>query len=751
MKMTTLINKKALVFFPLIFLISDKGEGNEILHASRSPGGLVQLHFPLSSDEYAVLHRDDELTGIKRAINIVRGNGKIATLRDPAPIPKNGFLRLQIHKNFQQTDTDGDGLSDLTEMNSQGLMNPLNPAPVISASMGRINVPNKQTYEALSHRDNFPGSANISEVKFVIYDIHTPSPKLYFANSSRYQYHYTFSRDAVNRYSSNSLFNSHTYFTNSRRRNAAGSIVYHPNYMNPSGQTGIYTVEFWPSDPVAFRFVETSFEMIISSMPFLDGQIAYHPSSETQKTLYQSEINQYKKSHVAIIDSEELFGNSTYSALNTGECFGTLRLITGTQTMSSRDIVILRNIPNDITHVAGIITEQNQTPLSHINLKAKQNGTPNAYLKNASTDPRIIPLIGQNVRLSIGPDGINIRPASQEETEAYFEKIRPSITSFPKRNLSYDRITKLSNLDFSMSSAFGSKATNLAELNEILPSLSPNGYAIPFYFYDAFMQHNGFYTEAEQMISDSLFQSFPSVRENRLKAFRKKIKDTGILPNWMLNALRDLQNSFPENISIRARSSTNNEDLQGFNGAGLYESYTHYKDEGHFAKTAKQVWAGLWTYRAFEEREFWRIDHLTAAMGILVHQNFQNEIANGVGVTKNIYLPGPGWEGHYVNVQVGENLVTNPDPGSIPEEYVIANLGFESNYEIQYIRNSNQIESGQRILSRDQALRLKNYMNIVHTHFKDFYRGNSNFAMELEFKLVTTGKFIIKQARPWVE
>ena len=138
-------------------------------------------------------------------------------------------------------------------------------------------------------------------------------------------------------------------------------------------------------------------------------------------------------------------------------------------------------------------------------------------------------------------------------------------------------------------------------------------------------------------------------------------------------------------------------------------------------------------------------------MGILVHPNFQKEIANGVGVTKNIYMPGPGWEGHYVNVQIGENLVTNPDPGSIPEEYVIANLGFESNYEIQYIRNSNQIESGQRILSRGQALRLKDYMNIIHTHFKDLYRGNSNFAMELEFKLVANGKFIIKQARPWVE
>ena len=749
--MTSLIYRKALIPSLLFFFILDKGKGNEISYTSRSPGGLIQLHFNLSADEYAVLHRDDTLTGIKRAIHIVQGHGEISIAKDPAPISRSGFLRLQIHKNSQQTDTDGDGLSDLTEMNSLGLMNPLNPAPSIGTSKGKVYITDRQTYDSLSHRDNFPGSANISEVKFVIYDIHTSSPKLYFINSKRYQYHYTFSRDAVNRYNSNSLFNSHTYFTNTRRRNTAGSIVYHPNYVSPSGQTGIYTVEFWPSDPVAFKFVETSFEMIASSMPYLDGQIAYHPSSETQRTLHQSEISQYERSHIAVIDSEILFGNSTYTALNTGECFGKLRFITGAQTMSSRDIVILRNIPNDITHVSGIITEQNQTPLSHINLKAKQNGTPNAYLKDASTDPRITPLIGQNVKLIISPDGIEIRPASQEETEAYFEKIRPSETSFPERNLSYDQITQLSNLNFSMSSAFGSKATNLAELNGILPSLTPNGYAIPFYFYDAFMKHNGFYTEAEQMMNDSLFQSFPSVRENRLKEFRNRIKETGILPKWMLNALNDLQNSFPENVAIRARSSTNNEDLQGFNGAGLYESYTHHKTEGHFAKTAKQVWAGLWTYRAFEERDFWRIDHMTAAMGILVHQSFQNEIANGVGATKNIYLPGPGWEGHYVNVQTGENLVTNPEPGSIPEEYIIANLGFESNYEIQYIRNSNQIESGQRILTRSQALRLKNYMDIVHTHFKALYRGNSNFAMEIEFKLIESGKFIIKQARPWIE
>ena len=202
------------------------------------------------------------------------------------------------------------------------------------------------------------------------------------------------------------------------------------------------------------------------------------------------------------------------------------KFITGSQTMSSRDIVILRSIPNDITHVAGIITEQNQTPLSHINLKAKQNGTPNAYLKDASADPRITPLIGQNVKLSINPDGIDIRPASQEETEAYFEKIRPSKTSFPERDLSYDQINTTLKSRFFYVLRIWIQGNEPCRIKCNTSHASTKWICDTILLYDTFMKHNGFYTEAEQMINDTLFQSFPSVRENRLKEFRKRIKET---------------------------------------------------------------------------------------------------------------------------------------------------------------------------------------------------------------------------------
>ena len=207
--------------------------------------------------------------------------------------------------------------------------------------------------------------------------------------------------------------------------------------------------------------------------------------------------------------------------------------------------------------------------------------------------------------------------------------------------------------------------------------------------------------------------------------------------------------TYPEGQSLRYRSSTNNEDLPGFNGAGLYDSKTQHPDETDedgIDKSLKQVYASLWNFRAFTERDFNRIDHLAAKMGVLVHPNYSDELANGVAVS---FDPIRGLDGdYYVNTQVGEDLVTNPEPHSVPEELLLSRD--TGRYII--LSFSNLVEPGELLLSDAQVRQLRDHLTVIHERFAVLYNPapDEPFAMEIEFKITSDNVLAIKQARPWV-
>ncbi len=599
--------------------------------------------------------------------------------------------------------------------------------------MGVAEIPDRESFEKLSYqgpevaRDAY--LADLEFVKFVIDKENPNDHKVYFMNTQNHRAHPPWMRMVG---------------INSRER---GAITYLPRLTNPSGTAGLYVIDFQPNDSYAFEDIQRIQNLLIGKMPLLKGRVAFHPL-QGNLSRYQQEKGKYEKANLAVHLDSDLYRNIAFLPLNTAKSFGRLRIMDDTARPSPQDIVVYKTLPNQMPRVAGVITEMRQTPLSHVNLRAVQDQIPNAYVKDAASQKDIQSLDGKLVQYEVTPQGYKIQPATRTEVNRHLRDSRPKKSQTPPRNLSVQKIQPLSQIEFEQSDSFGGKTANLATLQrlKLRDGAIPNGFGVPFYFYDQFMQHNGLYDEVERIVSLASDDPEPDVIRRELSGLQNKIKQ-GEMPPWMLTALDDTQSKFPAGSSIRCRSSTNSEDLPGFSGAGLYDSCTHKPDEGHLADSIKQVFASLWNFRAFEERQFFRINHQKSAMGVLLHPNFQDEQLNGVAVTDDILYETEG--NYYVNTQIGEDLVTNPDRESSAEEML---LGWYKRDGQEMIRESMDAGDRGRLLSNSQIDELREALGRIHYGFEKRYQPDEGapFAMEIEFKVTREGDLVIKQARPWV-
>ncbi len=605
---------------------------------------------------------------------------------------------------------------------------------------GVAAIPDLATYHKLAYRgedlraDTF--LIDLEFVKFTLDGASTEKRQLYFINTKTHRAHHQFAQAAgLARRGSDQM---------------KGVLVYRPMLNSPNGEPGLFTFEFEPFDSYEHSMVRLCLDELLKKMPMLDGRIGYYPRGSRALARYDADRDLYKRAGPPVYLDEDLSNTEIgYLPLNLGRTFGRLRVMKIDERPNSRDVVLYKTLPNEMPRVAGIITEVRQTPLSHVNLRAIQDHVPNAFITKAAEDASIKPLIDKYVSYAVTLDGYDLREATTAEVDAHFAALRPREKQVPRRDLAAKKIRPLNDIRFKDSTSVGVKAANVATMRTFgFPDETvPNGFAIPFYLYDEFMKHNDFYAHARALLDNPEFREDRDTQEAKLKEFRQLIQK-GRMPDWMMQSLAELQQAFPQGTPLRCRSSTNNEDLPGFSGAGLYGSRTHRPDEGHLSTTIKQVYATLWTFRAFDEREFYRVDHFETAMGVLVHPNYQGESANGVAVTTDILYQTYG--NYYVNTQVGEDLVTNPDEESVPEEIL---LDWWKSTNVKVMRTSNRAPEGKPLLSAAHLKQLRSHLSDVHAKFARLYGTtleDENFAMEIEFKITKRGRLVIKQARPWV-
>ena len=643
-------------------------------------------------------------------------------------------------------------------------------------------------------------------VKFVIADFDTDKPQVHFMNTMRYSYHYDFAEMVLGDTRSLAVFNVETYFS-AEKNTAAGTLAYYPSVDS------MIALTFFPSDYISPEQVALAYKLIQEKVQFLNSsgsknRLFYMPAGSTAERAAAEYADEFKKKDILVFTHAELFGDIPYQIMNTGTAYGTLRKLTAaeldTAIVSSHDILILETLPAEIPLVAATISKDAQTPLSHVNLAAQARKTPNIAFNGNELPDSLLALCGKLVKLEVKSNSYTVREATLEEAQTFWNKnVREQKTlSF---DLSDSGLVDFANLNFKSSKSVGVKAANLAELHKLIPENSPDGFAVPFYHYSHFMDYalvteelcgrsfedcgkegraSEICTQVKNACVSALRQaqsveskvagsaeasesvSLRSYIENFIA--REDFKTDTRLREAMLDNIRymfkhiPVEKSFGDSLDakvrtlygeagVRLRSSTNSEDLEDFNGAGLYKSVkatTREKDLP--SDEIRKVWASVWSFKAFEERTLWNIDHMSVQMAVAVHEAYPDEVANGVIITQNI--ADYSVAGIYANIQVGETSITNPEGGELPEIISIIPSPPPARGVQSVLLQHSSLCPDSLILSDGEIYSLYQFVLKIQNHFAELYDVYSDaLALDIEFKVMGEDrKLIFKQVRPYI-
>jgi len=597
---------------------------------------------------------------------------------------------------------------------------------------------------------------------------------LYFINSKEFMIHWEFAFQVLNGdpylppVKQLSEFNQSEYYQ-PQRRFLLGAITH---YEEP----GVWVYELAPYDTSSADMIEAAF-MLIKERAFFGEELLFHPTSQAV------EIEAAKlPDTVPVITTDELFSGISYQPYNLATATGVLRFFDAdglaNADLNYRDIAVLSHVPNDIGVVAGIITSELQTPLSHINVLSQNRGTPNMALLGGFDDPQLRALEGKWVLLTVGAFEWAIEEITVEEADAWWEENKPEPVGVPAMDLSVTDLRDVQQIvpldgDFNADNppsgeemsallataipAFGGKASHygfLPYIGDVVPV--PKAFAVPLFYYHQHMQDNGLGDDVDALLDDPELKGDNTARSYALKALQKKIKVAPVNQDFLDLLLFKIETEYP-GVRMRFRSSTNAEDLDGFTGAGLYTSAAGIPGDpvDTIEDAVRTVWASIWNYKAFDEREYRSIDHRGVGMALLVHRSFPDEEANGVALTANIFDTTGLEPGFYVNVQDGGASVVLPEAGVTTDSFI--HYYYQPGSPIIFLTHSNQIDAGETVLTHAQTNILGQGLDAIQRFFKPIYGPPPTdptrfYAMDVEFKFEDDDgpeeKLVIKQARP---
>jgi hypothetical protein len=584
---------------------------------------------------------------------------------------------------------------------------------------------------ARTYHQNTPYS--LPHVMFVI--DRRAKNKVYFVNSQRFRFHKDFLLATYLVPRGADVFKP--IYIDTDRRFIVGTIAWQRTVEK-------FTWELWEGDLATSELIKKADEVINANF---FSPVAYKPNSIRQEDastslgierVLQSDINK----------------NQEYLALNPGKAVGRIHIIDkldDTVEIGDNEILVLKELPITLPPVRGIIVAKPSSPLSHINILAKGWNVPNVYIKDAD-------------KLFRDKDTfvwqLDATMTDYKFTPVDIEKLKTDFASpsqqVPPVNLKVKRIAGLREMRARDSVIYGAKAANQGEIRHAkVPGITvPDGFSIPFYWYDKFMTENGFNDRIREMMEDLQFVHNPRVRKAKLEQFRDAIQKAPFdkaLRDEVIARWRAQLASRP----VFVRSSSNAEDLPNFSGAGLYSSVANVRDPDKLIEAIKRVWASLWKFEAYEARVRNYVSQTDVHMSALIQVGV-DMTKGGVMITKDPFDPDTK-NAVYISAVCGHNSNVVNNTG-IPEQLLFSQqsnsvavmtlsdqknaLAFDEAGDLRVTTDKCADRSG-RVLNDVQARSLAAAATRIQSVF-------GKKPQDIEWGIMA-GRIYVVQARPYID
>ena len=467
--------------------------------------------------------------------------------------------------------------------------------------------------------------------------------KIYFINSQKYRFHKDFLLSTLLVPRGADVFKP--IYIEEDRRFIVGTIA----WQSPVEK---FTWELWEGDLAPADLIKAANETINSNFY---TAVAYKPNSLRQEDVSENlDIDR--------ISQDDLNKNQEYLALNTGKAIGRIHIIDkldDTIEIGDNEIIVLKELPQSLPPVRGIIVAKPSSPLSHINILAKGWNVPNIYVKDADKLFRAFDTYW--VDLDAGFTNYKFNRVTEG-------KQLPSApdAQVPPVDLNEKRLAGLRGMRKKDSIIYGSKAANQGEMIQArIPGITiPDGFSIPYHWYDKFMNDNGFDDRIAEYMDDVDFVHNPRVRRQKLEQFRSDLQkapfDDALKAEVILRWKTQLGGR-----PVFVRSSSNSEDLPNFSGAGLYSSVANVREADKLIEAVKKVWASLWKFEAYEARVRNYVDQSKVYMSALVQLGVDMQ-KGGVMITRDPFDP-QSKDAVYISAVCGHNSKVVDNDG-MPEQ-----------------------------------------------------------------------------------